>query len=132
MVKRQFCPVCREEALKLFIGGQTGQFECKACGYIGPLIVEKDTAPMKFNTGAVVTEPGSTVKNKTGGWRSKRPVVDSKKCIKCGMCWMFCPDACINIDKKKGAVIDYDYCKGCGICARVCPVKCIKMVKEEK
>ena len=131
-MKIQMCPVCNEDALKLFVGGQTGQFECKSCGYIGPLIVEKDITPMKFNTGAVVTEPGSSIKNKTGGWRAKRPIVDHSKCIKCGICWMYCPDNCINIDKKTGAIIDYDFCKGCGICANVCPVKCIKMVKEKK
>ena len=85
----------------------------------------------RFNLGAVVTEPGSSIVNKTGGWRSHKPVVDLSKCIKCGICWMFCPDNCINIDKT-GAIIDYDFCKGCGICAKECPVKCIKMVKEEK
>lgn len=132
MVKKQICPVCKEEALKLFVGGQTGQYECKHCGYIGPLMVEKEEKPMKFSLGAVIKEPGSSLKNKTGGWRTKKPVVDHKKCIKCGMCWMFCPDNCIKIDKKKGAVINYEYCKGDGICAQVCPVKCIKMVKEKK
>ena len=35
---------------------------------------------MKFNMGAVVTEPGSTIKNKTGNWRTEFPKVDEKKC----------------------------------------------------
>jgi pyruvate ferredoxin oxidoreductase delta subunit len=134
-MKKEACPVCKEENLKLFIGGQTGQYECKSCGYIGPLIISKEVKPgekMKFNVGAVITEPGSTIKNKTAGWRAMKPVVDEKKCIKCGICWMFCPDSCIKIDKKKGAVIDYNFCKGDGICANVCPVKAIRMVKEEK
>ena len=86
----------------------------------------------QHNPGAVITEPGSSVKNKTSGWRSMKPVVNSEKCIKCGICWSFCPDSSIKIDKKKGSIIDYDYCKGCGICAQQCPVKCIHMEKEEK
>lgn len=78
--------------------------------------------------GAVITEPGSSIKNKTGGWRTMRPVKDKSKCTRCGICWQFCPEAAINekID------IDLKYCKGCGICAKECVFKAIKMVKEEK
>ncbi|MCD6434595.1 MAG: 4Fe-4S binding protein [Candidatus Diapherotrites archaeon] len=86
---------------------------------------------MKITKGAVIKEPGSTVKYKTGSWRTFRPVIDYEKCIRCGLCWSQCPDMAIE---KKGNkfVINYDYCKGCGICAENCPVKAIKMVREEK
>lgn len=88
---------------------------------------------LKFNIGAVITEPGSSIRNKTAGWRSLRPEINREKCIKCGRCWQFCPDTAISMDKKDGkAKVDYDFCKGCGICETECPVKCIKMVKEEK
>lgn len=83
---------------------------------------------MKFNTGAVIIEPGSTIKNKTGSWRTLRPVIDKSKCRKCGMCWMYCPDGAI--DEKFD--VNYDYCKGCGICTNTCPFNAIKMEKEEK
>ena len=86
-----------------------------------------------------VAKPGTSRENKTGSWRSKRPVTDKTKCIKCGQCEYMCPEPCISgveMDKKPAErtfpVTDYDYCKGCGICAAVCPVKCIKMVDEEK
>ena len=83
------------------------------------------------NEGGVIDKPGSSIKNKTGGWRSMKPVIDQKKCIKCGKCWVNCPAG--SIDKKSGKfVINYDMCKGCGICAKVCPVKAIHMEKEEK
>jgi len=85
----------------------------------------------KISVGAVIEEPGSTVKNKTGGWRSFRPI-DQKKCIKCGICWKFCPDNAVRKNEKGEFEINYDYCKGCGICAKECPAKAIKMVKEEK
>ncbi len=86
----------------------------------------------KISVGAVIEEPGSTIKNKTGGWRSFRPVIDKTKCIKCGTCWKFCPDNAVRKNEKGEFEINYDYCKGCGICAKECPVKAIKMVKEEK
>jgi len=92
------------------------------------------TKPEKIpiNTGAMIFEGGSSLKNKTGAWRSSRPVIDKKRCISCGICLKFCPEGCIKYDKHKKADVNYDYCKGDGICARECPVKCIKMEKEEK
>ncbi|MFH1849663.1 MAG: pyruvate synthase subunit PorD [archaeon] len=87
---------------------------------------------MKLTTGAVIDEPGSTIKNKTGGWRTLRPEWDEKKCTQCMICWQFCPDACIPDKGGKRSETDLDFCKGCGICEDVCPVKAIKMVKEEK
>ena len=82
--------------------------------------------------GAVIFNPGSTKRYKTGGWRALRPVVDESKCISCGTCWVFCPEGCIYQKDNKKFVANYDYCKGCGICANECPVKCIEMKMEEK
>jgi 2-oxoacid:acceptor oxidoreductase delta subunit (pyruvate/2-ketoisovalerate family) len=85
-------------------------------------------AEMKITMGAVIEEPGSSVANKTGSWRTgKKPVRDVKKCIKCMRCWLMCPDNAIN----EKIETDYDYCKGCGICAAECPVKCIEMADED-
>jgi 2-oxoacid:acceptor oxidoreductase delta subunit (pyruvate/2-ketoisovalerate family) len=81
---------------------------------------------MSVNKGAVTSKPSS--ENKTGSWRSAKPVV-TDKCIGCGICVDFCPEGCIVIEQKKSK-IDYDYCKGCLICANVCPVKAIK--EEDK
>ncbi|MFH1510714.1 MAG: 4Fe-4S binding protein [Candidatus Woesearchaeota archaeon] len=83
---------------------------------------------MRYNHAAIITEPGSSVKNKTGGWRTMKPVRDKEKCKMCGICWQFCPDAAIGEDFEP----NLDYCKGCGICAEECPFKAITMVKEEK
>ncbi len=87
---------------------------------------------IEVNTGAVIKEPGSTKRNKTGSWRVFRPVIDEEKCIKCGICYMFCPDASIYEKDDGYYAIDYEYCKGCGICANECPKNAIKMVREEK
>ncbi|MEA1992984.1 MAG: 4Fe-4S binding protein [Euryarchaeota archaeon] len=71
---------------------------------------------------------GTTLYNKTGSWRSMKPVLDENKCIKCGTCWKFCPNACISATEYPE--FDLEYCKGCGICAEECPVDAIKMVRE--
>lgn len=66
---------------------------------------------------------------KTGDWRALRPVIDQNKCVKCLLCWLYCPEMAILWDGKQVSV-NLDYCKGCGICARECPAKAIKMVPE--
>jgi len=98
---------------------------------------------IKFPT-PIATVPSKEL-NKTGSWRTFRPVIDYTKCIRCYICWKFCPEPAIyfvdgdkheapsDAIKKMDAVeIDYDYCKGCGICANECPRNAIDMVLEEK
>ena len=69
--------------------------------------------------------------NKTGKWRSVRPVIDYNKCTACMICWKFCPDFAIKIINGKPH-IDLDYCKGCAICIEECPVKAIEAQDESK
>ncbi|RLE77977.1 MAG: pyruvate ferredoxin oxidoreductase [Thermoprotei archaeon] len=66
---------------------------------------------------------------KTGDWRTFRPVIDQEKCVKCLICWVYCPDMAIEWDGEK-VTVNYDYCKGCGICANECPRKAIRMEEE--
>lgn len=91
--------------------------------------------------GAVITRPGSTIDYKTHDWRTLRPVIDQERCIRCRLCWLYCPEGTIiELDKPyttktgrkytKTYKVNYDYCKGCGICAQECPAKAIKMVEE--
>jgi pyruvate ferredoxin oxidoreductase delta subunit len=82
--------------------------------------------------GAIVTEPGNASRYKTGDWRSQRPTYDFKKCIKCGLCQIFCPEGCIYQNKKGHFEADLYYCKGCGICSRECPTGVITMVEEKE
>ena len=88
---------------------------------------------MKWTIGGTA-EPGSSMVNFTGGWRSFRPIVNDPICTGCGICMMFCPDDCIRmveIEGEKKHRVDLNYCKGCGICDEVCPVDAIKMELEE-
>ncbi|MCC6030321.1 MAG: 4Fe-4S binding protein [Desulfurococcales archaeon] len=90
--------------------------------------------------GAVIINPPTSLTNKTGSWRVIRPVIDQDRCIRCRICWAYCPDAAIlELDQPYEAgekkysityVVNYDYCKGCGVCAAECPVKAIKMIPE--
>lgn len=34
------CPNCRSENIAFQSGGITGMYECKDCGYMGPLVLE--------------------------------------------------------------------------------------------
>lgn len=102
-----------------------------------------------------LVEPGSTEVTKTGAWRTFVPQVEHKKCIKCSLCEIYCPEGSVHqVDtgdvetlKKLGYTLelqkslpknevvflpDLNYCKGCGICANECPRKAITMVLEEK
>ena len=85
-----------------------------------------------LNIGSIVTEPGNASQYKTGDWRSQRPVFDFKKCIKCGVCYLFCPEGCIRPNKEGYFEADLYYCKGCGICPRECWTQAISMVEEEE
>jgi len=86
---------------------------------------------MKANIGAIIYEPGSSKMNKTGSWRTMKPVIDPGKCRKCWICYTYCPDSSI-IKGERSAEVNYDYCKGCGICAQECPFNAIEMVMEVK
>ena len=85
-----------------------------------------------LNIGSIVTEPGSASQYETGGWRSQKPVLDVKLCNKCGLCYIFCPEGCIEQDKDGYFIANLYYCKGCGICAVECPKKAITMAEEEE
>jgi len=52
-------------------------------------------------------------------------------CRACSICWIFCPDASIDLSYGKPE-FDYDYCKGCGICSTECPCGVITMQREEE
>jgi 2-oxoacid:acceptor oxidoreductase delta subunit (pyruvate/2-ketoisovalerate family) len=75
--------------------------------------------------------PAETEQPRTGGWRTGlRPDVELAKCVDCLLCWLYCPDSAIVLDRTAFAGFDYDVCKGCEICAEVCPTGAIEMVAE--
>ncbi len=94
---------------------------------------------MKNKKVSLITKPNTTLANKTGAWRTAKPMTDLLTCIGCSLCAKICPEGCIVMSeisesaangKKLKPKTDYDYCKGCGLCAQECPVKAIKMIKD--
>ena len=69
--------------------------------------------------------------NHTGSWRSERPIVNEERCIKCGVCALYCPEACIITNENGYFHANLDYCKGCGVCVQVCWTGCIDLKPEE-
>ncbi|HRR42375.1 MAG TPA: 4Fe-4S binding protein [Syntrophales bacterium] len=84
----------------------------------------------EVNPGCIVFVPGNAREYKTGTWRSQRPLWDNKKCIKCGICYIFCPEGCVRETEDGYFAADLDYCKGCGICAHECWPGAITMQEE--
>jgi len=68
---------------------------------------------------------------KTGDWRAERPVVDRRKCVKCGACWIYCPCQCL-VERPTWFEVDLELCKGCGICSQECPHHAITMIEEKE
>jgi pyruvate ferredoxin oxidoreductase delta subunit len=85
-----------------------------------------------LNLGMAITKPGNAREMKTGDWKTLMPILDEKKCIKCGLCAVYCPEFCVRPDKSGYFRADLNYCKGCGICAHECPKEALSMVREEK
>ncbi|MHC4932323.1 MAG: 4Fe-4S binding protein [Planctomycetota bacterium] len=89
--------------------------------------MEKYEAFVRRARSTLTYTPGWSRDNLTGAWRSHRPVRNPKKCNDCGLCWLYCPDSCIDASTFE---IDYRYCKGCGICAEECRVDAIVLKRE--
>lgn len=91
---------------------------------------DTDLTWQDIEIGAAISTPGNAAEYKTGDWRSERPIWNKDRCIKCGICYLFCPEGCISHDKEGYFEADLYYCKGCGICARECWTQAISMVPE--
>ncbi len=60
-------------------------------------------------------------------FRFETPAWDHDKCIKCGTCYLLCPDSAVLQDEQGNLFADEELCKGCGLCAYQCWTGCISM-----
>ncbi len=82
--------------------------------------------------GGIIPSNGNGILNKTGSWRTQRPILNAAVCTNCLLCWLHCPDDAIILEEGKVVGIDQDHCKGCGICSAECgskPVKAMTMAQ---
>jgi 2-oxoacid:acceptor oxidoreductase delta subunit (pyruvate/2-ketoisovalerate family) len=80
---------------------------------------------------AGAVRPDEAPRPATGGWRTgEKPDVDLSKCVNCLLCWLYCPDSAIVLERETFTGFDLEYCKGCAICAEICPTGAIAMVPE--
>jgi pyruvate ferredoxin oxidoreductase delta subunit len=91
---------------------------------------EEELGWKDLEVGCAVSQPGNAAQYRVGDWRSSRPIWDFERCVKCGVCFLYCPDAAINKNAEGYFEADLFYCKGCGICAMECPTRAIKMIEE--
>ena len=73
----------------------------------------------------VVTQEGNSAVRRTGNWRTYQPVIDYARCTDCMICYAYCPESAMSVDKDGRIKIDYDNCKGCMICQAECPLRAI-------
>jgi pyruvate ferredoxin oxidoreductase gamma subunit len=73
----------------------------------------------------------TSVKVRTGLWRTMRPVINYENCSGCAwICSTYCPDGAIKVRADGYPDIDYDHCKGCLICVAQCPPHAIESIAE--
>lgn len=72
------------------------------------------------NLHLVVSQTSPPIKTDYFGFG--KAVIDSAKCINCGLCEQNCAFGAIKNEK----VSIYE-CEGCGVCARICPANAIKL-----
>jgi len=75
--------------------------------------------------GPTIRHRGSAALRQTGSWRSERPVIELGKCKRCFLCYLYCPEAAMQLDGDNFPHVDYDHCKGCMICYEECPTDAI-------
>ena len=100
-----------------------------------PATGEADWIDLPFDVADVsaptIHAPLTSVKVRTGLWRTMRPVIDRDRCKGCWwVCSTFCPDDSISVTDENLPLIDYDTCKGCMICVAQCPPHAIEAVLE--
>lgn len=77
---------------------------------------------------------GQKISGKNPDWigrkmtKTELPVIDTTKCIKCAIAWLYCPEGAMKRTPEGYEEIDEEYCVGCGTCAANCPVHAITMV----
>jgi len=101
-----------------------------ASGYVKP-----DWIALPFESAEIsnlaIHAAVTSVKVRTGLWRTMRPVINYDNCSGCAwICSTYCPDGAINLRTDGYPEIDYEHCKGCLVCVAQCPPHAIESIPE--
>ena len=99
---------------------------------IAPAQLQVPTYESPTRGTARISAAANSVLRETGGWRTFRPVLVPDKCNGCWLCFAYCPEGVISMNKDDRPVIDYDHCKGCQICVHECPTEALVAEREKE
>jgi len=72
---------------------------------------EEARKDIEYFNSVMLTKPVPGSAGITGTWRTYKPVFNTDKCIKCGLCWLYCPEGVIDWETEHYPQVDYTYCK---------------------
>ncbi len=84
----------------------------------------------EVKVGCILLEEGKAQPFERADKPALIPQWDKQMCVRCGLCYLFCPDAAIRRSADGYFEADADYCKGCGICHKECWFGAISMTEE--
>ena len=108
----------------------TVSLDAKASQRVSPALLQTPIYEPPSKGTARISATANSLLRKTGGWRTFRPVLVPEKCNGCWLCFVYCPDGVISMNREDKPVIDYDHCKGCQICVRECPTDALVVERE--
>lgn len=120
------------DAMQAHIGTVREGQQYSAKEYVSPdwIVLPFESAEISSPS---VHAAATSVKVRTGLWRTMRPVINYEKCSGCWwVCSTYCPDGAINVRKDHKPDIDYDHCKGCLVCVAQCPPHAIEAIAEHE
>jgi pyruvate ferredoxin oxidoreductase delta subunit len=94
-------------------------------------VLEVTSKFSKKMIGCSLIEKGAAKPFMPGDRRKALPEWDKDRCIRCGLCYIYCPDGAVYRTDDGFFEADEKMCKGCGICHRECWFGSISMVEEE-
>ena len=78
-----------------------------------------------------IVAQGKATPFKPGNARTAVPQWDKDRCIRCGICYLYCPHGAVYRDADGYFDVNKDLCSGCGVCHRECWFGVIGMVQED-
>ena len=120
------------QGLRMGIGtDREEEIEIVLCGEDGSRIISKEELFEKYGNAEFDVprgKPRGTFLMRYSGFMTKlarRPMIDKRKCVKCGICVNHCPVPGKAVDFKNGKdnppVYDYKKCIRCYCCQEMCP-----------